>query len=171
MINAVAALLLALPHLQLSEGASCILASISPRDEERLFQAAVQGNQQGGELIGEVAAPAARTCWGQLDLTRTELEQAVVQTLATIIGRRASAMLLAGGVQASAIDRWFASLDASVRVTVNVQTVTEWSLMQALAADGVDDEKYAANATAINAYLAHLLLNERVARGLPIDAR
>ncbi len=148
---------------------ACILSRLRPSDDARLFVAATRVPPDV-EAMTALVVPAVRHCVEDHNWDRDRSERAVVEGMAAMLARHSTALLARDGIQVATLDRWFRSLPPEMRVTLQTNTIADLALSQALSAAGADPDALGDQQPAVSAYLAYLVLMERIERGLPLDA-
>lgn len=153
----------------ISDDGVCITASATPADDERIFDLATTGAPDN-EAMANIVLESAMRCLEQRGWSREQLGRAVVEAMSTMVGRHAAVALARNGIRVETLERWFRSLDPNMRATMELSTIADLALGQALLADGVTDAIREANSAAIGGYLAYLMLTDRIAQGLPLSS-
>ena len=166
-----AALIAAAPPAGATEGVSCVIDQTPAEDIEWVGDHILAGQEltegeQLGRLGEHIAACVERFGWNEADALRIST-LTVSQMSRTIALRR----LASAGIDAAALDRWFAAQSEDFRTSAFVAMSEDaaTAIIETLAPDTLSPEMFERHAELVGGYLASLVIAVRVERGLPLE--
>lgn len=149
------------------DDASCVFDGLSAAERSTL-SAAAQVNRDPPQAVGERLESLTEACGQARGWSPDAAGNAVALALSMVIIDDAGESLARGGVDPEMIEAWFERQPDAQRTNMEISPQDGERIIEALMQAGVPLSTLNAQGERIGAYVAALIMIERIVRGLPI---